>query len=365
MNLTYKPATIADIEPLYEWNQWLIRAYETDVSLDIDKILQWVRRKLETSIGTYTAVYADGAKAGYYRFFRSEDGEHELDDLYVCPSFQNKGIGTEIIQKCLASIRTPVRLYVFIRNTRAVALYRRLGFEVIETIGDSRYIMRHPNRPYYAAYDERYKTAHAFGVRWSGDSCTPIVTEMLEKYGITPEHSLLEIGCGEGRDARAVLEAGYRLCATDLSEEAIAYCKKHLPQYAERFSVLNCLSDELDERFDFVYSVAVIHMLVLPEDRDGFYRFIRDHLKPNGLALICTMGDGQHEFQSDISTAFTLQQREHESGPMLVAGTSCRMVSFQTFENELIRNGLDIAEMGLTSALPDFNSLLFALVRRQ
>ena len=104
-------------------------------------------------------------------------------------------------------------------------------------------------------------------------------------------------------------------------------------------------------------------MLVLDEDRTGFYQFIRRHLKPEGMALICSMGDGTHEMQSDIGTAFEMQEREHESGTMMVAGTSCRMVSFRTFENELESNGLKIIEKGITSALPNFSSFMYALVQ--
>ena len=218
------------------------------------------------------------------------------------------------------------------------------------------------NRKYYAAYDERYKTAHAQGVSWSSDVRTPIVMEVIERYHIRHDQQLLEIGCGEGRDSRVVLENGYRLMATDISREAIAYCKKRLPRYESSFSVLDCLSDDLDSRFDFIFGIAVIHMLVLDEDRNGFYQFIHSHLSEDGIALICTMGDGEFETQTDISEAFTLQERNHESGKMMVAGTSCRMVSFSTFENELARNNLRIIEKGITSALPNFNSLMYAIV---
>ena len=221
------------------------------------------------------------------------------------------------------------------------------------------------NRKYYAAYEERYKTAHEHGVSWAGDKNSPIVLETIQKYNIKSQHDLLEIGCGEGRDARAVLEAGYPLLATDLSQEAIAYCRKTMPRFADSFQVLDCLADKLDRKFDFIYAVAVIHMLVLDEDRDGLYQFIRDHLKPEGLALICTMGDGEFEMQSDIRRAFELQERNHESGKMMVAGTSCRMVSFPTFEAELAGNGLQIVEKGITSAMPEFNSLMFAVVKRK
>lgn len=218
-------------------------------------------------------------------------------------------------------------------------------------------------RKYYAAYDERYKTAHARGVSWSSSISTPIVMDVIRKYHIQRSHQLLEIGCGEGRDSYAVLNHGYPLLATDISQEAIAYCQRKMPQYASHFRALDCLSDNPEAHFDFIFAVAVIHMLVLDEDRNGFYQFIRSHLQPGGIALICTMGDGQTETQSDISQAFTLQPRNHESGKMMVAGTSCRMVSFRTFEHELGKNGLDILEKGITGALPDFNQLMYAVVR--
>ena len=40
------------------------------------------------------------------------------------------------------------------------------------------------------------------------------------------------------------------------------------------------------------------------------------------------------------------------------------MVSFDTFEKELEQNGLVILEKGITSAMPDFNSLMFAVVKK-
>lgn len=219
------------------------------------------------------------------------------------------------------------------------------------------------DRKYYTAYEERYKTAHAQGVSWASSVSTPIVMEVIDKYGISHSQRLLEIGCGEGRDSRTVLEHGFQLTATDISGEAIAYCKEKMPEYENQFSVLDCLSDELDEKFDFLFAIAVVHMLVPDEDRDGFYGFIRSHLTADGIALICTMGDGEVERQSDIRSAFTLQERDHESGKMMVAGTSCRMVSWNTFEKELSRNGFTILEKGMTSSLPDFNSLMYAVVR--
>ena len=216
-------------------------------------------------------------------------------------------------------------------------------------------------RPYYEAYEERYRAIHAKGLRWSGEQPTPLVADVCARY--CPEGAaLLEIGCGEGRDAQALLAQGYDLLATDVSPEAVAFCRAAMPEHAERFQQLDCLHDELPARFDMVFAVAVVHMLVRDEDRRGFYRFVRSHLKPGGVGLICSMGDGETELQSDASEAFELREREHPAGKQCVAATSCRMVSFPTFAREIGEAGLVIVERGFTSAMPDFDSLMYAVV---
>lgn len=365
MHISYNAAAFDDIDCIYRLCKKLIDDYENIESIAYDSVLKWIKRKIETHINEYTAVYVNNEKGGYYHFYKNENGEYELDDLYIFPKFQNRGIGSTIIERCCTSVNQSVFLYVFIKNERAVKLYKNHGFEIVNLVNNSRYIMKRNNRRYYEAYEERYKTIHSKGLCWSSTIPTPIVSEILKKYRINQNHKLLEIGCGEGRDSFTLLKNGYLLTATDISEEAIFYCKKQLPQYASNFSVLNCLSDSLKESFDFIFGIAVVHMLVLDNDRDGFYRFIRNHLNDNGIALICTMCDGEFEMQSDVSEAFNLKERQHDSGKISVAATSCRMVAWSTFENEIKRNELKIIEKGLTSSLPDFNNLMYAVVKKE
>ena len=217
---------------------------------------------------------------------------------------------------------------------------------------------------YYKAYDERYRAVHRLGLQWAGDVPTPIVSDVLDRFCPDPGARILEIGCGEGRDAAPLLSRGRKLLATDASPEAISYCRKKMPQYAGSFSELDCLRDALDEKYDMIYAVSVVHMLVEDVDRRGFYRFIRNHLRESGVALICSMGDGETEIRSDASRAFETVERNHPSGPVMVAATSCRMISFEGFRREIAAEGLDIIEEGITSAMPDFDSLMYAVVRR-
>ncbi|MBO5938201.1 MAG: class I SAM-dependent methyltransferase [Clostridia bacterium] len=219
-------------------------------------------------------------------------------------------------------------------------------------------------RKYYEAYDERYKTVHRKGLCWSTDTPSPIVFEIIEKYNITAKMKLLELGCGEGRDAYYLLKNGFHLLATDISPEAINFCQKRYPTYKDNFQIVDCIKDSLNEKYDFIFAVAVIHMLVLDDDRNAFYRFLHTHLTEGGVALICSMGDGNTERQSDIRTAFELQERNCEGEKVFVAGTSCRMINNEIFSHELERNHLFILEKGQTSIPNAFPDMMYAVVKK-
>ncbi len=141
MNLLFEKATESDIQAIYEFNKYLIDRYENVQNIEYDKVLSWVQRKIETYIEEYQRILFDGELAGYYRFHQDGD-KMELDDLYIFPQYRNQQIGTTIIEKCLLETDLPVYLFVFIKNTKAVELYKRIGFEIVETIQDSRYIMQ-------------------------------------------------------------------------------------------------------------------------------------------------------------------------------------------------------------------------------
>lgn len=220
------------------------------------------------------------------------------------------------------------------------------------------------DRAYYEAYDDRYRQVHGKNLKWFADVPTGIVSEVLEKYRVSGR--ILEIGCGEGRDAGHLLKRGADLLATDLSEEAISFCRAQWPEYAGVFRVLDCLKDGLEEEFSFLYAVAVLHMLVRDEDRMRFYRFVHRHLREDGIGLICSMGDGCTERSTDIAKAFDLQERIHEATGthLALAGTSYRGVSFATFRKELAENGLRILEEGITIVEPDYGKMMYAVVQK-
>ena len=222
------------------------------------------------------------------------------------------------------------------------------------------------NKEYYKAYNDRYKQVHDHSLQWASDNPSNIVSDTILKYHISPTDNILELGCGEGRDATFLLEKGYHVLATDVSEEVIQYCHKKYSKYCNEFKVLDCLKDHLDGTFDYIYAVALLHMLVLDEDRDQFYKFIYDHLDNDGIALICTMGNGKFEKKSDINEAFELDRRIHTETQkeLMIAQTSCRIVNFNTFVSEINSSCLSIIEKGMTHIEPDFPMTMFAVVKK-
>ena len=141
MELIFKPASIDDIEEIYLLCKNLIDKYEDKSVIDYQKVLLWVKNKIEKSISEYQAIYYQGNRAGYVHCFINEDGIYEIDDLYIFDEFQNKTIGTTVIKQICEKCDKDLMLYVFIKNKRAVSLYRRLGFEIVKTVNNTRYIM--------------------------------------------------------------------------------------------------------------------------------------------------------------------------------------------------------------------------------
>lgn len=220
-------------------------------------------------------------------------------------------------------------------------------------------------KDYYKAYDERYKQVYRDGNLWEVDEPTCEVEKYICKYGIDKNSKILEIGCGEGRDIKYLLKKGYNVIGMDSSKTVIDKCIEIIG-YRDRFKVFDVLCDKTCDKFDYIYSVAVIHMFLLEEHRDKFYKFIYEHLNNKGKALVISMGDGEIEYTSDIEKALSkVERRNVNTGKVIqVAYTSCRIKKFNDMKDEIVRNGFKVLEEAIVDDVPGFDKCMSFLIEK-
>ena len=106
---------------------------------------------------------------------------------------------------------------------------------------------------------------------------------------IPPRSSLLEVGCGSGRDSFYFAEHGYSVLATDFSEVAVEKNKEKYQSENLSFEVLNISNKTSfkDNSFDVIYSRLSLHYF-RDTDTKNIFEELHRILKPSGyLCFVC------------------------------------------------------------------------------
>ena len=225
-------------------------------------------------------------------------------------------------------------------------------------------------KKYYEAYEDRYKTVHnEKGLAWAGETPSYILKDWFNKYNITDKSNILEIGCGEGQNALYLQKENFNVIASDVSAEAINWCKQNAIKEnidENKYFVLDIIDNNLQDKFDCIYSISTLHMLVLDEDRKGFWNFIYNHLNDNGIAIVTSMGDGEFERSNcDITKAFDLDEREFNNEKIKVATTTCRIVNWENILNEIENSNLEIVDKFTSEEISGFNISMITILKRK
>lgn len=134
-------STSNDINRLIEYKKRTIYEYAKDLSdEEINKINRYIASEVPKLINVYCNIMVDNKIIGCLLLTNKDDGKL-LDEIYLEKVYRNKGIGTEIIRDILSN-NDIVYLWVYKKNDKAISLYRKLGFNVIEET-ESRYYMKY------------------------------------------------------------------------------------------------------------------------------------------------------------------------------------------------------------------------------
>ena len=130
-----------DINRLIEYKKRTIYEYAKDLSNEeIDKINKYVTSEVPRLINDYCNIIVDNKIVGCLLLTNKDDGKL-LDEIYLEEDYRDKGIGTKIIKNILNN-NDIVYLWVYKENVKAISLYKKLEFYVIEET-ESRYYMKY------------------------------------------------------------------------------------------------------------------------------------------------------------------------------------------------------------------------------
>ena len=129
-------------------------------------------------------------------------------------------------------------------------------------------------------YEEFYRSDEYFWGTEPADFLEKLIAVKPPRPGI----KVLDIGCGEGKDAVYMAQKGYDVTAFDLTESGI---RKTFRLAAERGTKLKAYTADIndfetDETFDIIYSTGTIQYLA-DENIPGFFEKIMKMTRPHGL----------------------------------------------------------------------------------
>jgi tellurite methyltransferase len=132
-------------------------------------------------------------------------------------------------------------------------------------------------------YDQRYKQDDYY---W-GFQPSVMCYKVLQHMPPVKHLRLLDIGCGEGKDAVFFARNGYDVTAFDLAEPGIEKTKRlaeYLGVHIHTF-VADVNEFRLDTEFDILYSNGVLHYIPL-ELRENIFNNYKKYTSVNGINIL-------------------------------------------------------------------------------
>ncbi len=132
-------------------------------------------------------------------------------------------------------------------------------------------------------YDKRY---NAEGYYW-GLSSNHLCYEIMRLKPPTEPYKVLDIGCGEGKDAVFLARNGYNVTAFDISEQGLSKAREladHCGVKIDFFKADIC-NFRLETDFDIIFSSGVFHYIP-QKQRKSVIDSLKMHTTANGINVI-------------------------------------------------------------------------------
>lgn len=141
MKYSLVDASIDDIDYLKQAKSNIIYTYANNLTEEEkNEINNYIDTSIPKELKEYKIILFNNKTIGCL-LIKKQDNGVLLDEIYLEESYRSLGIGTEIIKNIL-DINNIVYLWVYKENKKAVSLYKRLSFIIIDET-ESRYYMKY------------------------------------------------------------------------------------------------------------------------------------------------------------------------------------------------------------------------------
>jgi trans-aconitate methyltransferase len=125
---------------------------------------------------------------------------------------------------------------------------------------------------------------------WRSGGLTSDARRLLSSYAVG--RRLLEVGCGTGNDAAAIVKMGFDYHGLDVAEAAISEARASKKTKALDFTCADFFRWSGEKPFDVIYEKGFFHGLAGVRRRNTFIRRVASHLAPEGIWVsVCGSAD--------------------------------------------------------------------------
>lgn len=139
------------------------------------------------------------------------------------------------------------------------------------------------SEPKRTIYEDEYNQNHYY---W-GLTPSKLCYKILSLFPPVKPLKLLDLGCGEGKDAVFFARNGYQVTAFDIAAAGIEKTKRLADKVGVPVHVFKAdiLDFRLDTAYDILYSNGVLHY-IRPELRQEIFTNYQQHTAPGGLHVL-------------------------------------------------------------------------------
>jgi len=163
------------------------------------------------------------------------------------------------------------------------------------------------DKPYYLAYENRYKIVHeAGGDGWGHNAndkeLTAVLTNWVNENNLQGK-KIIEFACGEGACGVILSKLGVIYHGVDIAPSAIEKSKNALKDYPQAtVSLFDMVNENMDGVYDAALDVSGFHMLVLDSHRIKYLKNAYSCLRSNAPMLFINQMYNQSIYDGKVES---------------------------------------------------------------